>query len=194
MNSDTTLIGNLASPAYRRLRVLRHSSPLSPPRWFVFSSPPTPFSVSSSRSYIARVKGRDNRIYESTEGSREGAANPDPTEASTDASVPTEASTDAAVPKDAPTDAAYPTEAPMDAAVIGPTVESAEAATELVVFSVPELSDKEEKEEVGEHDKEVCELSIDGQGCDNEEEERELLILRVKMLLVIMRRKMLLVL
>ncbi|EFH41858.1 predicted protein [Arabidopsis lyrata subsp. lyrata] len=121
---------------------------------------------------MARVKGGDNRVYESTEGSREGAANPDPTEASTDASVPTEASTDAAVPKDAPTDDAYPTEAPMDAAVIGPTVESAEATTELVVFSVSELSDKEEKEEVGEHDKEVRELSIDGQGCDNEEKER----------------------
>ncbi|KAG7580648.1 hypothetical protein ISN44_As07g004650 [Arabidopsis suecica] len=141
---------------------------------------------------MARVKGRDNRVYESTEGSPEGAANPDPTKASTDASVPTEASTDAAVPKDAPTDAASPTEAPMDAAVlpteeptdaavIVPTVESAEVTTEeLEVSSVPELSDKEEKEEaseskeeeVGEHDKEVCELSIDGQGCDNEEEER----------------------
>ncbi|EFH55063.1 predicted protein [Arabidopsis lyrata subsp. lyrata] len=58
-----------------------------------------------------RMKGGD-RVYESTEGCREGASNPDPIEASADA----------AVPREAPTDAVSPTEAPMDAELEVPSV------------------------------------------------------------------------
>ncbi|CAE6226092.1 unnamed protein product [Arabidopsis arenosa] len=140
--------------------------------------------VSSSPPYMARVI-EGGREYESTERSREASTTDVAvlTEAALDASVQTEDLTDSVVlPTEfEPTNSAVvPTEfEPTDAAVIVPRVDA----------SVLELSDREGKDSVRESNEDVCEsdkevseskekekevreLSIDGQGCDNEEEER----------------------
>ncbi|EFH48366.1 predicted protein [Arabidopsis lyrata subsp. lyrata] len=103
------------------------------------------------------------REYESTERSREAST--------TDVAVPTKAPLDASVPTEDPTDSAVAVFVPrVDASVLELSdregKDSVRESNEDVRESDKEVSESKEKE------KEVRELSIDGQGCDNEEEER----------------------
>ncbi|EFH60040.1 predicted protein [Arabidopsis lyrata subsp. lyrata] len=110
------------------------------------------------------------REYESTERSREAST--------TDVAVPTKAPLDASVPTEDPTDSAVAVFVPrVDASVLELSdregKDSVRESNEDVRESDKEVSESDkEVSESKEKEKEVRELSIDGQGCDNEEEER----------------------